>query len=70
MEINDIKTGQTFTVEENFEDEWFYRGIWLKTNKESTAVNLSQGCNNVGELKKFRTDIPLKYHNKKFDLRY
>lgn len=70
MNINDIKTGQTFTVNKTFEDEWFYRGIWLKIDKESMAVNLHQGCNNVGKSKKFRTDIPLEYHNKKFDIRH
>ena len=63
--FKDIKIGDTFEVDKNFEDEWFLRGTWMRTNIKKKCVCLTQGVHNQGTLYMWRDEIPVKLVKKR-----
>jgi len=57
--FTDIRRGDVFRVDKSYQDEWFFRGDWMRTSDGRLCVCLTQGCNNQGSLKRWRDDIPV-----------
>jgi len=61
LTFRDIKKGDTFRIDRQrgFEDEWFYRGDWMRTDKGNLCVCLTRGNHDEGETKEWRDDLPV-----------
>ena len=59
MTFKDIKPGDRFEVDRAYEDEWFHRGEWMRTDEGNRCVCLTQGVSNQGSLKGWRDEIPV-----------
>jgi hypothetical protein len=65
MIFSEIKPGDTFKVDYKFEEEWFLRGDWMRTERDNLCVCLTQGRFNQGDLKSWIDDHPVKMVKKR-----
>ena len=65
IKFRDIKPGDTFRVSRKFEDEWFLRGDWMRTDTKNDCVCLTQGVHNQGTLYKWRDEVPVELIKKR-----
>lgn len=57
MAFRDLRPGDRFRVDPGLEDEWYRRGLWIKTNLDEFACCLTQGVHDEGRLLKWAPSL-------------